>query len=158
MSQAQTVTATFELIPQYALTVVGSGTGNGGVTSVPSGINCTITAGAETGDCSEPYNEDTQVTLSAQTDAGSTFEGWNGAGCSGTGTCQVTMSQAQTVTAAFELIRYDLTVMGNGTGNGAVTSNPTGINCTITAGAESGDCSETYNEGADPYRKNYPRP
>jgi hypothetical protein len=40
------------------------------------------------------------VTLTAAPAAGSAFNGWSGA-CSGTGTCQVTMSQAQAVTATF---------------------------------------------------------
>jgi len=41
----------------YKLTVSGTGTGNGVVTSSPAGINCTITAGtpASTG-CSAFYN------------------------------------------------------------------------------------------------------
>ncbi len=147
MSQAQTVTATFDLIPRYDLSVVGSGTGNGGVTSSPTGIGCTVTAGIASGDCSESYEENTQVTLTASADAGSTFEGWTGGGCTGTGTCLVTMSQAQTVTAMFDLIpRHDLTVIGSGTGSGGVTSNPTGIGCTVTAGVASGDCSESYEE------------
>jgi hypothetical protein len=149
MNLSQTVTAIFELAPDplHILTVLGDGTGNGGVTSSPSGISCTMTAGAEAGDCSEPYIEGTPVTLTAQPDPGSAHTGWSGGGCSGTGACQVTMSQAQTVTATFELIQHDLTVLGNGTGSGGVTSSPTGINCTITAGTEGGDCSEIYNEG-----------
>jgi hypothetical protein len=39
--------------------------------------------------------------LTATPSAGSTFAGWSGAGCSGTGMCVVTMSAAQNVTATF---------------------------------------------------------
>ena len=34
-------------------------------------------------------------------DAGSTFTGWSGEGCSGTGDCVVTMDTAKNVTATF---------------------------------------------------------
>lgn len=40
--------------------------------------------------------------LTAAPASGSAFSGWSGA-CSGTGTCSVTMSQAQSVTAKFTL-------------------------------------------------------
>ncbi len=78
------------------LTVSKLGTGSGTVTSSPAGINC----GA---DCTEPYIPSTVVTLTAAPAAGSTFTGWSGA-CTGTGTCQVTMSAAKTATATFTLI------------------------------------------------------
>jgi hypothetical protein len=41
------------------------------------------------------------VTLTAAAAQGSAFAGWSGAGCSGTGTCQVSMSQDAAVTATF---------------------------------------------------------
>jgi beta-lactam-binding protein with PASTA domain len=44
------------------------------------------------------------VTLTAQPAAGSTFGGWSGGGCSGTGTCTVTTNADTTVTATFSLI------------------------------------------------------
>src|SRR5208337_175460 len=65
---------------QAALTVSDSGTGSGTVTSSPSGISCGTT-------CSGAYNSGTTVTLSATAAANSTFAGWSGGGCSGTGTC-----------------------------------------------------------------------
>jgi hypothetical protein len=64
------------------------------VTSSPAGINC----GA---DCTEDYAQGAMVTLTATPSAGSTFVGWSGAGCTGTGTCAVTMNAATTVTATF---------------------------------------------------------
>jgi hypothetical protein len=79
-------------ITQYSLNVNKSGPGS--VTSTPAGINCGV-------DCAEAYNAGTQVTLTASPDAGGTFTGWSGGGCSGTSTCQVTMNAAATVTASF---------------------------------------------------------
>ena len=76
------------------LTVTKSGTGSGTVTSNPTGINCGS-------DCSESYNYNTSVTLTAVASGGSTFVGWSGGGCSGTGTCQVTMNIAKDVNAGF---------------------------------------------------------
>src|SRR6185436_17164905 len=76
-----TVTATF--VEELELTVATDGTGAGTVTSTPGGIDC----GA---DCSERYLAGTQVTLTATADASSSFAGWGGAGCSGTGPCVVT--------------------------------------------------------------------
>lgn len=76
------------------LTINKTGTGTGTVTSIPAGINC----GA---DCSEDYAVSTEVTLTATADAPSTFTGWSGAGCTGTGNCVVTMDAAKAVTASF---------------------------------------------------------
>jgi len=81
-------------IDQYTLSVGKAGTGTGLVTSSPAGINCGV-------DCSEPYNFGSVVTLTATPDAGSTFTGWSGGGCNGTGTCQVTMNNAVSITATF---------------------------------------------------------
>ncbi len=77
------------------LTVERSGTGSGRVTSSPAGISCPAT-------CSAGFQTGGQVTLTEAPASGSTFAGWSGGGCSGTGTtCRVTMSSAQTVTAKF---------------------------------------------------------
>ena len=96
---------------QYTLTVLKSGTGTvtgtgtgtgteawtgtGTVTSSPPGINCG-------NDCSETYSTAQKVQLTAKADADSIFAGWAG-GCSGTGSCQVTVSGAETVIAKFTL-------------------------------------------------------
>ena len=137
MNQAQSVTATFTLgnVDGYLLTVTPAGTGTGTVVSSPSGINC----GAP---CSATFNNGTGVTLSATAATGSTFGGWSGAGCSGTGTCIVSMSAAQSVTAAFNVIdSYTLTVSKSGAGGGAVLSSPSGVNCGAL-------CSATFTNGA----------
>lgn len=94
------------------LTVTKAGTGTGAVTSSPLGIDC----GAA---CSASYNSGTSVTLTATPDAGFTFTGWSGGGCTGTGTCAVTMSAATSVTATFNLQTFKLTILGGGqTGTG----------------------------------------
>jgi len=127
MDQARSVTATFTQIV-HPLTIQISGSGS--VTSSPAGITCP-------GDCSEDYAEGTAVTLTATPDAGFTFDGWTG-DCAGSGSCQVTMDQARSVTATFTQIVHPLTIQISGSGN--VTSSPGGIACP-------GDCSEDYAEG-----------
>jgi len=121
----------FHVLPMPALTVSKSGTGSGTVTSSPAGINCGST-------CSYAFANNTIVTLTASPTSPSTFGGWSGGGCSGTGTCIVTLSSAQSVTATFNYPNQTLTVGKTGTGNGTVTSSPSGINC-------GSDCSETYS-------------
>lgn len=80
----------------YSLQVSKNGTGLGTVTSNPVGINCGAT-------CSYTYTSNDTVTLSAVASGGSTFAGWSGEGCSGTGTCVVPMTQNRSVTATFNL-------------------------------------------------------
>ncbi|MEA2420934.1 MAG: hypothetical protein QOF55_33, partial [Thermoleophilaceae bacterium] len=69
----------------------------GHVTSAPAGIDC---RGGSSG-CNASYVGGTSVVLTATPDAGSTFDGWSGEGCSGTSTCTVSMSAARSVTASF---------------------------------------------------------
>jgi DNA-binding beta-propeller fold protein YncE/PKD repeat protein len=80
-----------------ALNVSVAGPGSGTLTSSPSGIACP-------GMCSHAYATGTQVTLAVTPAAGSTFAGWSGGGCSGTGTCQVTMNADTSVTATFSKV------------------------------------------------------
>ena len=80
--------------PSPLLQVNRTGTGSGTVTSEPPGIDCGP-------DCAESYPSFTEVTLTATPEPGSRFDGWIGAGCSGTGLCQVTMLEATLVTAEF---------------------------------------------------------
>ncbi len=129
---AKNVTATFAL-QSFALTVTKGGTGSGNVTSSPAGIDCGATCGAS-------YDNNTLVTLSAAPAVGSTFTGWSGSGCSGTGSCQVTMSAARSVTANFALASLALSVTKTGNGSGTVTSSPLGISCGAT-------CAASFNYG-----------
>jgi hypothetical protein len=77
------------------LTVTRTGSGRGTVTSSPAGISCGNT-------CSASWTQGTVVTLTATAESGSSFAGWSGGGCSGTGTCRVTLSTDTAVTARFE--------------------------------------------------------
>jgi PASTA domain/Divergent InlB B-repeat domain len=117
------------------LTVTRTGHGAGTVTSSPAGITCGST-------CSSDFATGSTVTLTAAPAPGSTFVTWAGGGCTGRGTCTVTMSSAQMVTAEFEPTppTYALTVEKAGNGSGMVTSSPAGITCGTI-------CSQEYNPG-----------
>ncbi len=129
------------------LTVAGAGTGNGTIASAPSGVACTSTAGSTTGTCSASFTDGTIVTLTASATSG-TFGGWGGA-CSGTGSCQVTMDQARSVSATFTAAASQtLTVSGQGAGTGSVSSSPSGIACTTVAASTSGSCSANFPGGS----------
>jgi Divergent InlB B-repeat domain len=92
-----TVTATFEAEPvlSFTLKVKRAGSGSGSVTSSPGGIECG-------GECSAEFEEGAKVKLFAKPATGSTFAGWSGGGCSGTGACTVTIGTDTTVTATFD--------------------------------------------------------
>jgi Tol biopolymer transport system component len=81
----------------FALTVNKTGPGSGTVTSSPAGIIC----GAV---CSYAFTSGTIINLSAPSAPGSYFTGWSDGGCSGTGTCTLTMDADKSVTARFDLI------------------------------------------------------
>jgi hypothetical protein len=88
MSEEKIVAPIFEALPQVAFAVVKAGTGSGTVT-------------CNGGACASSYSEGKEVTLVAAAAAGSTFAGWSGGGCSGTGACTLTIKAATTVTATF---------------------------------------------------------
>lgn len=134
MTEARTVTATFSLNPtppaDHPLSVTRTGSGRGTITSQPGGIECLPNCVSQT----SLFQAGTTVTLTAVAAPNSRFTGWSGEGCSGTGTCEVTMSQSRSVTAAFSENpappgTLNLTVSKSGSGSGTVTSSPAGINC-----------------------------
>ncbi|WP_281184095.1 M6 family metalloprotease domain-containing protein [Trichlorobacter lovleyi] len=95
-AQAATMTGSISFTPPVTktLTVAKDGTGSGTVSSSPAGISCGST-------CSASYLQNEAVTLTAVSDSGSVFSGWSGGGCSGTGTCVVSLANDTTVTASF---------------------------------------------------------
>ncbi len=127
MNAAKSVTATFNLKPvaEFTLTVNKAGTGTGTV-------KCKVGAGSP-GACATKYPSGTALTLIAEASAGSEFAGWSGGGCSGTGSCALTMNADKTVTATFNLkpvaVEYALAIEKIGTGTGTVKSSPAGIDC-----------------------------
>jgi hypothetical protein len=99
---------------QLTVALVGTGTG-----SVSDGkyISCPST-------CSATYLKGVKVTLTPSAGSGSTFTGFSGGGCSGTGPCTVAMTAAQTVTATFSANQSGASGQSGGPG-GNVTSSST---------------------------------
>lgn len=103
MSSAQSVTANFGLA-SYPVTISLAGTGSGTVSSAPAGINCGAT-------CSVNFTYGSSVTLTATPSLSSSFTGWSGGGCSGSGACTLTIGTSATaVTATFAKLVADLSV------------------------------------------------
>jgi hypothetical protein len=101
--------SSYFLTGSQSLTVTVSG--NGSVVDNLSEISCPPT-------CMAGYTTGTVVTLSAAPSGGYLFTGWSGA-CSGSGTCVVTMSSGQSVTALFTAIPSPTGLtftVGSGTG------------------------------------------
>jgi photosystem II stability/assembly factor-like uncharacterized protein len=88
------VVAVFDLQGQYGLRITKSGTGSGTVASSPAGIDCGD-------DCTETYPKVQRVRLMAKPDADSTFGGWSGGSCLGTGICVVTVDSPTLITGSF---------------------------------------------------------
>ncbi len=89
----------------YRLKINKTGDGDGRVTD-QNQIDCG-------GDCAALFEQSAVVTLIADADAGSTFAGWSGGGCSGEGDCTVTLAEDIEVTAEF-----DRNADGSGGGGG----------------------------------------
>lgn len=91
-----TMTAALSLTPPvlHSVEVTRSGGGSGSVTSVPAGITCGSS-------CTAAFPENSAVVLTATPAAGSIFTGWGGGGCSGNGTCTLTITADSVVNAAF---------------------------------------------------------
>jgi hypothetical protein len=107
----------------FQLTVTLSGTGS--VTSSPSGISCGAT-------CSNSFVEGTVVTLTPLAAPGSTFAGWNGPACFGTGACVITMDAAQSVVALFNAVTSFCGEPSCVPAQAAYISHFTGAGCTGT--------------------------
>jgi hypothetical protein len=111
----------------HALNIGRGGTGSGTVYG-DNGLNCASA-------CTRVLDHGDTVTLNAQPDPGSAFEGWSG-DCTGTGACTLRMDGDHTVSAMFvstgagdPLAPKPLAVTVAGTGAGTVTSAPAGVNC-----------------------------
>lgn len=122
-------TYVFEFKPQLTVTTGGSGSGavSGGAIDCP-------------GACETSEWLGDSVTLTATPNPGSTFTGWSGGDCGGTGECVVTIDGAQEVTANFSKLppasaMLTVTVSGQGKVSGG------GIDCP-------GSCSAILSVGS----------
>jgi hypothetical protein len=117
------------LSPRIPLSTSKAGSGSGTISSTPVGINCGSS-------CLSSYASGTNVTLTATPGSDSTFAGWSGGGCSGTGQCIVKLDTSKTVTATFSLKTYAITLPT--VTNGIISCNPITVNhgsntsCSIT--------------------------
>ncbi len=112
----------------FTLRVKKNGNGVGKFISNPLGHSCGNTCPGNT----KKYPSGTNITFTASPDSNSVFVGWNGGGCSGTGTCSVSIDEAKTVTATFNIANftsYPLSVKKSGNGIGKFISNPLGQSC-----------------------------
>ncbi len=97
---------------QYRLTVAKGGAGGGLVQA--TGIDCGAT-------CAHDYIDGTVVSLLVLPNEDSAFAGWSGGSCTGTASCVVTMDQAVTVTAIFDIspvppVTYSVTASASANG------------------------------------------
>ena len=132
LTSASSVTATFQRSTRVLAVTISAATGSSGrVTSAPQGIDCTA------GSCNASFPLNSQVTLTATPAPGTAFVGWSGGGCSGRGSCSVTMDDLKQVTAHFEVNRLTVSTSGSGT----VYSSPAGIACPS-------QCTADFNHAA----------
>ena len=139
MNGAVDVTANFD-VAMVTLTVVTNGDAAPFVNVVGQGISCGT-------DCSESYPYGTRVTLTVVPQPGAppfTFPGWIGVGCSGTGPCQLTLTNPVTMLAVFIRL-FNVSVSVTGSGAGRVVSADGNIDCP-------GACSHAYASSAPPVR------
>jgi hypothetical protein len=73
----------------HSLTITKSGMGQGSVS-------------CDGGACAPSYDEGTVLTLAASADSNSSFVGWSGGGCAGTGACQMTIEADTSINAGFD--------------------------------------------------------
>lgn len=111
-------TYVFEFKPQLSVATSGSGSGtvSGGAIDCPG--TCEVSE----------WLGDT-VTLSATADPGSTFTGWSGGDCGGTGECEVTFDGDQEVTAQFSKLPPPLEAILTVTVNGQGSVSGGGLDC-----------------------------
>ncbi len=119
MGAAKSVEAKFDLVPapKFLLKVAKTGAGTGTV-------ECDTGSGPKA--CAAEYPEGTEVILTQSPGLESEFREWGGA-CSGIGACEVTMSEAKSVTAFFAHAKQALSLSRSG--NGTVSSKPKAIKC-----------------------------
>ena len=132
------------------LTVTKAGLGGGTVAG--AGLTCASTT------CTGSYARTDAtafqvVNLSATPDSLSTFTGWAGGGCTGTGACQVPMSMAQAVTATFAVkqVLITATIAGVSGQTGTLATDDGAFTCaTGTCGPNKHNAQATITLSATP--------
>lgn len=110
------------------LTITKDGTGQGAVVSSPVALSCGST-------CFADFTDGTAVVLTAMADPGYGFYGWSGGGCSGSGTCTVSLTGDELIFATFGPIQWNVTGATNGNGTVSCASpvnDGLTTTCTIT--------------------------
>ncbi|BAP54756.1 hypothetical protein THII_0459 [Thioploca ingrica] len=122
------------LPPTMNLTINFGGTGHGHVTTDPSGIDCD----SNQAKCSHSVDTASWIKLIPTAAANSKFTGWGGfqSDCDNG---ELFMSGFRSCTANFELLRFPLTVTT--VGQGKVSSNPAGIDCS--------QCAHDFDTGTE---------
>jgi Divergent InlB B-repeat domain/IPT/TIG domain len=120
---------TYDSLGNHTLTITKAGSGSGDVTC--NGVAC---AGS--------YPAGTSITLVATPASGSSFVGWGGGGCSGTGSCSINLGADTTVSATFNTVKT-----GGGTNttpvSGGSTSQPGGTGSGSKGGGAAGKPAPT---------------
>lgn len=130
----------------YSVTVAGSGTGSGTMTS-GSDIDCAYNGSATTGTCTHSDFLGNQIDITAAPANTSDFSSWTNCSWTSGTLCTAEFSDT-TVTAAFALGPL-LSVTGAGGGSGTITETAPGstIGCTWDGSANSGICSRNRSTG-----------
>jgi len=115
----------------HALTIAKAGSGQG-----------TVTCNGTT--CAASYPEGKEVVLKATPAQGSSFAGWSGEECSGTGSCLVTIGEAAAaVTATFEATPPPPPPVTDGTAKAAVTAKVKSGKALVKLTCSGGPCDGT---------------
>lgn len=127
---------------RYQVNITGTGSQAGGVvTSDRGGISCTVSSGGGvSGKCSQGYKSGAIVTLTLTPAAGAKLKlvSSNCAPSGDTGlACHVTVTGSMDVLVNFDAQSntFALSISGGAAGSGSVSSNPSGITCTISNGS-----------------------
>ena len=127
--------------------LVSTENGGGSVQIVPSGAVCGVAPGFPPSPCNGSFKPGTPVQLTATAAPDSVFVGWGGA-CTGTGTCIVSMTQHQIVTAAFLGPRLlAVSLMSTENGGGSVQIVPSGAVCGVAPGFPPFPCNGSFKPG-----------
>ncbi|MFT3927357.1 MAG: hypothetical protein QM778_32785 [Myxococcales bacterium] len=132
------ITVSFSLKAAQTKTLVVAKSDGGTVTSSPGGISCGAT-------CVTSFTVDTDVVLTGTPATGYGAAQFSG-DCSGTGTCNLKMSDAKSVNVNFPPLNFALNASVTGPGSLSFAAQ-TGLNCNDT-NPDGPDCSESLPFGS----------